>query len=297
MLFSAHAVAQSADLLAKANAGDIDSQLKVAYNYQFGIEGPKDIPRALEWLRKAGALGSAEALFRLGMLAYNGDVLGDAVEENQSTAWACFEGAAVLGHPDAARERDRIGQELNPVKLEKAQLAAARLFMEGTMAPKNVEFARSELMAGSNAKSPIAGYLLGMTYLDPPLGATDADKAIEYCTPAEKQRAASAAYCLGKAYELKADDKSAFKHFEIAARAGVRAAMLNIAKRYHEGRGAKQNEIMAAVWAMNARGFGDANDLFQTLTANFTPKQIKEVNKKSAELGGPGLPLQYKGAK
>ena len=68
------AVAQSPDLLEKAKAGDIDSQLKLAENYQFGINGPKDIPQAIDWLRKAGALGSSEALYRLGMLAYNGDL-------------------------------------------------------------------------------------------------------------------------------------------------------------------------------------------------------------------------------
>ena len=56
------ALAQSSDLLERAKAGDIDSQLKLANNYQFGVDGPKDMSRAIEWFRKAGSLGSSSAL-------------------------------------------------------------------------------------------------------------------------------------------------------------------------------------------------------------------------------------------
>ena len=289
--------AQSHDLVEKAKAGDIDSQLKLAYNYQFGVDGPKDIPRAVEWLRKAGVLGSSEALYRLGVLAYNGDVLGDGVEENYAISWACFEVAAVLGHSDAGRERDRVAHELIPIQMEAAQLAAARFFIEGTLAPKSVTNARSELKASMNAKSPSAAVLLGMTYLDPAIEPPDPDKAIESCLPAEKQGIPAAPYCLGKAYEAKGDEKSAFKYFEKAAKYGIAAAMLNVANRYHLGRGTKVNDVLAAAWAMNARGFEGAPELYRTLTANFTQDQIEAVQKKAAQFGGPVRGLYYRTAK
>ena len=286
------ALAQSSDLLEKAKAGDIDSQLKLANNYQFGVDGPKDMSRAIEWLRKAGSLGSSEALYRLGMLAYNGDVVGEAVREDVTTSWACFEAAAVLGNEEARRERDRVTNELTPVQMEKAQLRAAAFFIDGTMAPKNVAFARAELMAGK-AKSPMAAVLLGMTYLDPALGTTDADKAIEYCLPAEKELIRTASNCLGKAYEMKGDDNSAFKYFQKAATDGLAPAMLNVAKRYHDGRGTKANDVMAAAWARNAGKYGEAPEFYSSITAKLTPKQMKDVEKKSAQLRGTVRGLYY----
>jgi len=297
VLSTVWAVAQSPDLLARAKAGDIDSQLKLAYNYQVGVDGPKDIPQALAWLRKAGALGSSEALYRLGMLAYNGDVLGDGVRQNYATAWACFEVAAVLGNSEARRERDRLAQELTPVQMESAQLSAAAFFLDGTLAPKSVANARAELRSSISAKSPSAEVLLGMTYLDPGLEPPDADKAIESCKSAEKEGAQTASYCLGKAYEVKGDEKSAFKYFEKAAMNGIATAMLNVAKRYHDGRGTKANDVLAAAWAMNAAGFGDASELYNAITANFTPNQIESVKKKSTQLARPVRGLLYSTAK
>lgn len=279
--------AQSPALLEKAKAGDINSQLQLAYNYQQGIDGPRDISQAIEWLRKAGALGSAEALYRLGTLAYNGSVLGEGVRENYPAAWACFEVAAVLGSAEARGERDRIAQDLSPAQLERAKLTAAAFFLDGEMAPKNVAYARSELAASMNAKSPQAAVMLGMSYLDPTVDTPDADKAIEYCSPVEKESAPTASLCLGRAYEMKGDERSAFKQFERAARYGVPEAMLNVAKRYHDGRGTKADDFMAAVWAMNAGRFEDAPDLYSKITANYTPDQIKNLKKKAAQIGGP----------
>ncbi len=289
--------AQSSELIEKAKAGDVNSQLQLAHDYQYGVNGPRDIPRALEWLRKAATLGSTEALFRLGMLAYNGDALGDRVTENRPTAWACFEVAAVLGNAEAGRERDRVGQELTPAQMEAARLLAVTFFIQGKMAPKSVANARTELAASVNPKSPGAEVLLGMTYLDPTLEEPNPDKAIEYCQHAKKQATGSASYCLGKAYDLKGEQKLAFKNFEKAAEYGMGSAMLEVAKRYHEGRGTKANDIMAAAWAMSAASFEDAPELYRTLTAKFTPKQIKEVEKRSAQLGGGYRGLRYSTSK
>lgn len=297
VLLAVSAVAQLPDLLEKAKAGDIDSQLKLAYNYQFGIDGPKDIPKAIEWLRKAGGLGSPEALYRLGMLAYNGDVVGEAVKEDYATSWACFEVAAVLGHAEAGRERDRLAQELTPAQMERAHLRAAAFFLDGNMAPKNAANARAELTAGMEAKSSTAALLLGMTYLDPALDTPDPDKAVEYCMAAEKEGVRTASNCLGKAYEIKGDEKAAFKYFERSAREGSPVARLNIAKRYRDGRGTKANEIMAAAWARIAGEYGEAPELYRSITANFTPSQMKDMEKRLAQLGGSASGLRYKTAK
>ena len=218
------------------------------------------------------------------MLAYNGDVVGEDVKEDRATSWACFEAAAVLGNEEARRERDRVGQELTPAQLEKAHLRAAAFFIDGTMAPKNVARARAELETDVKSKPSTATVLLGMTYLDPALETPNADKAIEYCSTAEKAGIRNAAHCLGKAYEMKGDDKSAFKHFLLAATDGKTSAMINVAKRYHDGRGTKANNIMAAAWAHNAGGYDEAPELYSTIMANLAPNQIKDVQKKSAQL-------------
>ena len=49
---------------------------------------------------------------------------------------------------------------------------------------------------------------------------------------------------------MKGDDNSAFKYFQKAATDGLAPAMLNVAKRYHDGRGTKANDVMRLAFGL-----------------------------------------------
>ena len=68
---------------------------------------------------------------------------------------------------------------------------------------------------------------------------------------------------------------------------------MNVAKRYHDGRGTKANDVMAAAWARNAGKYREAPEFYSSITAKLTPKQMKDVEKKSAQLRGTVRGLHY----
>ncbi|SDD04222.1 hypothetical protein SAMN05428966_10361 [Massilia sp. PDC64] len=102
ILLQGHAGSASADwllssdtkaLIAKAEAGDIDAQLRVGAAYDRGKGAPRDRAAALKWYRMAAEAGDPEAQNSVGsMLQEDGNYI-------EALAW--YEKAAAQGHAQA----------------------------------------------------------------------------------------------------------------------------------------------------------------------------------------------------
>lgn len=86
--FSASFYGQDAETLRKAEAGDAESQLYIAWEYQYGSkDAPQDNEKYVYWLKKAANGGNAHAQYTLGELYYNGEY-GVSKDESLYIKWA-----------------------------------------------------------------------------------------------------------------------------------------------------------------------------------------------------------------
>jgi hypothetical protein len=100
-----------AELLAKANKGDLTAQFELGSRYNYGRSLPKDTDQALHWLRKAAKAGDVNSERLLAVKFYNGfDVEPDYSE---AIKWAeklaethDVSAALMLGHMYANGESD-----------------------------------------------------------------------------------------------------------------------------------------------------------------------------------------------
>ena len=102
LLLQCHAGSASADwflssdtkaLIAKAERGDIDAQLRVGAAYDRGTGAPRDRVAALKWYRMAAEAGNAEAQNSVGSILQE--------DRNYIEALAWYEKAAAQGHAQA----------------------------------------------------------------------------------------------------------------------------------------------------------------------------------------------------
>jgi hypothetical protein len=106
-----------AELLAKANRGDLTAQFELGSRYNYGRSRPKDTEQALHWLRKAAKAGDVNSERLLAVKFYN----GFDVEPNYPEAikWAeklaethDVSAALMLGHMYANGEGDTTKRDL-----------------------------------------------------------------------------------------------------------------------------------------------------------------------------------------
>ena len=86
-----------------------------------GDGAPRDVDRAVAWLRRAAEGGHAEAAYRLAMLYFHGQTGG---KERWVEAWTWFDRAAEAGVGDAAEWRTKVYDKLT--QRERAEVAEAR---------------------------------------------------------------------------------------------------------------------------------------------------------------------------
>ena len=93
--FSASSYGQNAATLRKAEAGDAESQYRIALTYLYGWNGaPKDDEKYVYWLKKAANGGVADAQYDLGRLYHKGEY-GVPKDESLYIKWvkkAAFNG-------------------------------------------------------------------------------------------------------------------------------------------------------------------------------------------------------------
>src|SRR5215475_2098611 len=150
----------------KAKAGDPAAQYRLAQMLEKGEQSAPDVPNAIQWYERAASQGNSKAMLRLGILYYNGDVRGDAVQADPQTAWLWFTFAAASNEQTASVQADNISTEFLPNVLRELRLRAADSLMFGKMVPTNVAGAVGLYRVAALEGSVEAAEMLGDLYTE-----------------------------------------------------------------------------------------------------------------------------------
>jgi TPR repeat protein len=234
-------------LLARANAGDANSQYLVAFAYDKGIGVPKDPVRAGRWYRKAAEAGNRRSMAILGVM-YEHGLGGLARDDVQAVSW--YRKAAEAGEASAMTNLGLM-------------YAAGR----GGLTKDEVQ-AVSWYRKAAEAGDAGGMTRLGFAYTTGRGGLPrDDDQAETWARKAAEFGDAQAMGMLGTMYEagqggLAKDDAQAVEWYRKAAEAGDRIGMTYLGDMYMAGRGGlAKDDVQAVSWFRKAAEAGDASGM------------------------------------
>ena len=209
----------------KADAGDIEAQIRVARAYLEGVLVEKSEKKATRYYEMAAGQGNAEAQYQAAVCLW--DCVSGASDEKIFDLLKC---AADQGHIEAIRLLavyyfdDRIGRKF-PNMGEKCLLYAAH--------HGSVKAQRS----------------LGYRYMFGNGVQKSEKKGFKWYKIAAERGDPEANYEVGRCFEretgVEKSDEEAFKSFKIAADLGHKAALLRVVQYYQDGKGVEQSDEMA----------------------------------------------------
>lgn len=257
-----------------AEKGNVKAQMCLA-----DLHMKNNPAEALKYLGKAAEAGNAEALYRLGMVYWEGRITA----RSYGAAFRCFKRAHERGNADASfmlarhylegkgtamnlRMAAELFQQLYSGGCAKAGIPLGVMYYEGQGVPKNYARARDCLLKGLSAPDDNLGIfrpyvLLGKMYY---LGGSGLKKnlpeARKYLLKAGNDP--EALYLLGCLQRdgrggLTADDRKAFALFSRAAALGDMQAKAEIGKMYCTGRGVGKDYALAVQHLKLAADRGD----------------------------------------
>lgn len=109
-------------LLARAEAGDLEAQYEVGWRSAIGMGLAQDDALAVEWLTKAAEAGHALAQNNLGARY----LTGDGVPQDLIGAYKWFTLAALAGDRKAGKNRDTVASQLTGEELAEAEKQVAK---------------------------------------------------------------------------------------------------------------------------------------------------------------------------
>ena len=250
--------------LAAARLGDEQSQVKVGYDYAYGISGEADSGEAIRWWKRADRQDSWDAAFNLGMY------FRDSKEWNKALRW--FERALQLGDKDALVEIAQIhlryqgdreaglrflkaaAAEISNLtkpaqaavkqllKKQKAVSKGEALYLRAEILDDRGRFAEAYplLVEGAKAGDSSSQLMLGNYLSDGRKGVPKNPKRAAYWYKRVFEQGHTSGACnLAMQYRQMEDVDEAFRWFERAAAAGDCSAHLDLAKIWLHERGSK----------------------------------------------------------
>src|SRR5690242_7029296 len=121
------------------NKSGMEAQYRVAEKLETGRGVTRNVPAAMACYEQAAARGHAPSMSKLGMLYYNGDVLGDSVPADPKMAWTWFTLASVHGERSATAEAQRIEADLNQDALESLREKVGEYLLVGVIIPRSTQ--------------------------------------------------------------------------------------------------------------------------------------------------------------
>ncbi|OHB51548.1 MAG: hypothetical protein A2Y10_11810 [Planctomycetes bacterium GWF2_41_51] len=227
------------ELTAKAQSGDLDSQLSLALMYQLGRSVPKDYNQSIMWYTKAAEQGSAKAQYELGQICEN----GRGTVQNYIQAFQWYAQAAVQEYA-------------------KAQYSLALLYSKGLGVGRDYPEAAAWFARAANQGLADAQYQLGLMYYKGTGIEQDDSLAEKWLTKAAMQNNAKAQYQLGLLYckdrgdEKPHNYKEAVRWFSKAGAAGNIDAQYLLGVMYCRAEGVPQDYKTAAKWFIKAASQG-----------------------------------------
>ena len=234
-------------LLARANAGDANSQYLVAFAYQNGVGVSKDLAQAAKWYRKAAESGNRRSMEILGTL-YERGLGGLPKDDVQAVNW----------YRKAAEAGDAFGMESLGSNYEHGQ---------GGL-PKDDAQAANWYRKAAEAGNKFGMNSLGIMYESGRGGlAKDEVQAESWYRKAAEFDLAMAMTNLGNMYAagrggLTQDDAQAASWYRKAAEAGDGRGMANLGAMYASGKGGlAKDDVQAGNWYRKAAEAGDASGM------------------------------------
>jgi len=229
-----------ADVRAKAEKGDAQSQYELGSAFSFGDIGvAKDEAEAVKWYRKAAEQNYATAQVSLGVCYQYGQ--GVAKDEAQAVKWY----------------RKAVQQNL-----ALAQASLGVCYQNGQGVAKDEAEAMKWYRKAAEQNDPRAQCYLGWGYYSGQGVAKDEAEAVKWYRKAAEQNVVQAQYNLGCCYAdgqgVAKDEAEAVKWFCKAAAQNHASAQNNLGACYHYGRGAAKNEPEAVRWFRKAAQQNDA---------------------------------------
>lgn len=294
LLWAAESIA---DLRAKAEKGDAETQFTLGVMYHRGDGVPKDVSEAVNWYRKAAERGYAYAQYNLGVMYAD----GEGVQRNSTEATKWYRKAADQGVAAAQSELGRaygIGDgvpidHFEAVKWYRkaadqndatAQRELGLAHANGESVTKDLVEALKWLRKAADQGDTGAQYSLGTMYRLGKGVAKDDAEAEKWIQKAAEQgdydasiykRAengnANAQWWLGNSFEyglgVPQDDIESIKWFRKAAEQGDADHQLSLGKQYATGDHVPQDSAEAAKWFGKAAAQGKGEAQYQLARA------------------------------
>ena len=310
----------TAEIRAKAEAGDATAQLSLGTAYENGEGVGQNDERAALWYRRAAEQGNAaaqnrlgvmcragrgvekskeeafkwyqraarqkyaSAMFNLGTAYYNGDGVG--VDDTKSYAWFLL--AKEAGSDAAADAVKRTESEIRPYQRVDAFTRIGDMYEKGEdLAQDHNEeatwYRRAAEEGGDEAQVKLASLLLKKGT------DKDSEEARHWCEQAAKHPNMLGAYCMGLLCERgvggKQDPGQAAKWYSDAGALGHAGALLRLGEMYWKGTGVKQDKEAAYGFILLASGAGvpDAQRDKEQMEREMDSKQVEKGHKKAAD--------------
>jgi len=262
-------------LLAKANAGDANSQLLIGVAYVNGDGTAQDYAQAATWFRKAASQGDAAAQTILGELYAQGH--GVAQDNTQAANW--YRKAAEQGNTEAQYNLGLLYQDGSGVpqdlvqsaqwirkaaeqKFAWAQECLGLIYQKGQGVPQDFAQAAIWYRRAAEQGNAAAQFLLSGLYMNGQGVPQDYLQTEIWSRKAAEQGHAGAQSILGVLYEngygVTLDYAQAAAWYRRAAEQGVAEAQFSLGMLYYNGRGVPRDYSQAAVWFRKAAEHGDA---------------------------------------
>ncbi len=246
-LVHADALAQT-DVKAKPDSPE--AQYELAKKYETGTGVEHSLETAIELYEQAARHGHSQSMLRLGVLYYNGDVLGGTVKADKELAWLWFTFAAAHGQSQAGLDAERITQELHPSILHDLKMHAAETLVEGNEVPANVEKGVELYRSAAQDGSAKAAEILGTLYMEGTRVPRDLGLASAWYEKAARAGSFRAMFDLAKMAESESPPKlaRAFELYRKAALKGDARSMYRVGEMYASGFGTPPDLVLAHAW-------------------------------------------------
>jgi TPR repeat protein len=265
----------------KAEAGDPAAQYRLAQMLENRGQSAPNVPAAIQWYERAASQGNSKAMLRLGILYYNGDVHGDAVQTDPQTAWLWFTFAAASGEQTASAQADNISSEFLPIVLRDLRLRAANSLMFGKMVPSNVAGALGLYRVAALDGSVEAAEVLGDLYREGKRVPRDLEEAARWWEKATALGSPKGMYALARIAESGSppDFGRALQLYRKAAQKADAQSIFRIGEMYSEGIAMARDPMLADAWFKVASylGLREAQAAAAKLEAKLTHEQAGQA--------------------